>query len=29
MMTPTLVAGGQVKVSGKVPSIDDLKKMIS
>ena len=29
MRTPTLVAGGQVKVSRKVPWIDDLKKMIS
>jgi len=29
MMTPALVVDGQVKVSGKVPSLDDLKKLIS
>ena len=29
MMTPALVVNGQVKVSGKVPSLDDLKKMLS
>jgi len=29
MMTPALVVDGQVKVSGKVPSLDDLKKMLS
>jgi small redox-active disulfide protein 2 len=28
MMTPALVVDGQVKVSGKVPSLDDLKKML-
>ena len=28
MMTPALVIDGQVKVSGKVPSIDDLKKLL-
>ena len=29
MMTPALVVDGQVKASGKVPSLDDLKKMLS
>ena len=29
MMTPALVVDGQVKVSGKVPSIEDIKKMLS
>ncbi len=29
MMTPALVVDGEVKVYGKVPSIDALKKMIS
>lgn len=29
MMTPALVVDGQVKVSGRVPSMDDLKQMIS
>jgi small redox-active disulfide protein 2 len=29
MMTPALVVDGQVKVVGKVPSIDELKKMIA
>ena len=28
MMTPALVVDGQVKVTGKVPSLDDLKKML-
>jgi small redox-active disulfide protein 2 len=28
MITPALVVDGQVKVSGKVPSLDDLKKML-
>ena len=28
MMTPALVVDGEVKVSGKVPSLDDLKKML-
>lgn len=28
MMTPALVVNGQVKVTGKVPSLDDLKKML-
>ena len=29
MMTPALVVDGQVKISGKVPSMDDLKKLLS
>lgn len=29
MITPALVVDGEVKVSGKVPSIEDLKKIIS
>lgn len=29
MITPALVIDGQVKVSGKVPSVDDLKRMLS
>ena len=28
MMTPALVVDGQVKVSGKVPSVDELKTML-
>lgn len=28
MMTPALVVDGEVKVSGKIPSLDDLKKML-
>ncbi len=28
MMTPALLVDGQVKVSGKVPSLDDLKKLL-
>jgi len=28
MMTPALVVDGEVKAVGKVPSIDDIKKMI-
>jgi small redox-active disulfide protein 2 len=28
MLTPALVVDGKVKVSGKVPSVDDLKKLI-
>jgi small redox-active disulfide protein 2 len=28
LMTPALVVNDQVKVSGKVPSRDDLKKML-
>ena len=29
MMTPALVVDGQVKVTGKVPSLDDIKTMIA
>ncbi len=29
MMTPALVVDGSVKVTGKVPSLDDLKKMLA
>ena len=29
LMTPALVVDGQVKVSGKVPSRDDIKKMLA
>ncbi|UCD63062.1 MAG: TM0996/MTH895 family glutaredoxin-like protein [Candidatus Zixiibacteriota bacterium] len=29
MMTPALVIDGEVKFSGKVPSLDELKKMLS
>jgi small redox-active disulfide protein 2 len=29
MMTPALVVDGQVKVIGKVPSVEEIKKMIS
>lgn len=28
MMTPALVVDGKVKASGKVPSMDDLKKLL-
>lgn len=28
MMTPALVVDGQVKVVGKVPSVEEIKKMI-
>lgn len=28
MMTPALVVDGQVKVMGKVPSLDELKKLL-
>jgi len=28
MVTPALVIDGQVKTSGKVPSVEDIKKMI-
>ena len=28
MMTPALVVDGQVKVTGNVPSLDDLKAML-
>jgi len=29
MMTPALAVNGEVKVSGRVPSVDEIKKMIS
>jgi protein-disulfide isomerase len=29
MMTPALVVDGQVKVVGKVPSVDNIKAMIA
>lgn len=29
MMTPALVVDGKVKLTGKVPSVDELKKLIS
>lgn len=29
MMTPALVVDGKVKITGKVPSVDELKKLIS
>ena len=29
MMTPALVVDGNVKVSGKVPSVDDIKKLLA
>ena len=29
MMTPALVVDGKVKVSGKVPSVDEIKAMIA
>jgi small redox-active disulfide protein 2 len=29
MMTPGLVVDGEVKVSGKVPTVDDIKKMLA
>ena len=29
MITPALVVNGEVKVAGKVPSVDEIKKMIS
>ena len=28
MMTPALVVDGKVKISGKVPSVDDIKKLL-
>jgi small redox-active disulfide protein 2 len=28
MMTPALVVDGKVKVSGKVPPVEDIKKML-
>lgn len=29
MFTPALVVDGEVKVAGKVPSVDELKKLLS
>lgn len=29
MMTPALVVDGQVKVTGKVPSLEDIKNMLN
>lgn len=29
MMTPALVVDGEVKVSGKVPSVEEIQRMIS
>ncbi len=29
MMTPALAVDGQVKVVGKVPSVDEIKKMLA
>ncbi len=29
MITPALVVDGQVKVTGKVPSVDEIKKMLT
>ena len=29
MMTPALVVDGQVKVVGKVPSVDEIKKLLA
>jgi small redox-active disulfide protein 2 len=29
MMTPALVVDGQVKVAGKVPSVEEIKTMLS
>ena len=29
MMTPALVVDGEVKVTGKIPSVDDIKKYLS
>ncbi len=29
MMTPALVVDGEVKVAGKVPSVDEIKKLIA
>ena len=28
LVTPALVVDGEVKIAGKVPSIDDIKKML-
>lgn len=29
MSTPALVVNGEVKVAGRVPTVDDIKKMLS
>ena len=29
MMTPALAVDGEVKVAGKIPSVEDIKKLIS
>ena len=29
MMTPALAVDGEVKISGKVPGVDDIKELIS
>jgi small redox-active disulfide protein 2 len=29
MMTPALVVDGKVKVAGKVPSVDEIKKLLA
>ena len=29
MMTPALIVDGEVKMTGKVPSLDNLKKMLT
>jgi small redox-active disulfide protein 2 len=29
MMTPALVVDGKVKVAGRVPSVDEIKKMLA
>jgi protein-disulfide isomerase len=29
MMTPALVVNGEVKVSGKVPGVEDIKEFLS
>ncbi len=29
MMTPALVVDGKVKVAGRVPSVDDIKRMLA
>ena len=29
MVTPALVVNGEVKIAGKIPKIDDIKKMLA
>lgn len=29
MMTPAVIVDGQIKVSGKVPTVDEVKKILS